>query len=81
MDVRWAKEYGGDKAQDAVRAAKHVLDTAIRILEKDRTALLRPKPEDYDCPSWSHKQAHVNGELAMLNKVIDLLTIKDKSNE
>ena len=86
MDTRWFIEFEA-KSEDekkavrqSVYAAKHILDVAIVILNKQKAALERPKADDYDCPSWSHKQAHLNGELAMLNKVTDLLTIKDKSN-
>ncbi len=35
---------------------------------------------DYDTPSWSHKQAHLNGELAALQKVIELITITDRDD-
>jgi len=32
---------------------------------------------DYDCPSWSHKQADVNGANRMLRKIINLITIEE----
>lgn len=86
MDIRWFIEFEAkdEAAKNAVResvySAKHILDVAVTILNKQKATLERPKADDYDCPSWSHKQAHLNGELAMLNKVTDLLTIKDKSN-
>lgn len=34
--------------------------------------------KDYDCPSWSHKQAHLNGFLECLRKVQDLITFEDR---
>jgi hypothetical protein len=35
---------------------------------------------DYDSPSWSHKQAHLNGEVAALKKVIELLTVTERDD-
>lgn len=35
---------------------------------------------DYDTPSWAYKQAHINGERAMLKKIIDLVTIKERED-
>ena len=32
---------------------------------------------DYNCPSWSHKQADQNGANRMLHKIIDLIKLKD----
>jgi hypothetical protein len=32
--------------------------------------------KDYDCPSWSHKQAHTNGVLEMAKKIAKLCEIK-----
>jgi hypothetical protein len=82
MDMRWFAEFEAKdedaqkKTRDTVRAAKHVLDAAISIMEKEMASLERPKIDDYDCPSWSHRQAHANGELAAMNKMKQLLTIK-----
>lgn len=36
---------------------------------------------DYDTPSWSHKQAHLNGEAAMLRKVIDIVTFEERDDQ
>lgn len=84
MDTRWFTQFNAvdpdakDKTKKSVLAAKHILDAVIGILEKEKAALERPKKDDYDCPSWAYKQAHINGEIANINKVIDLLTVKEK---
>lgn len=86
MDSRWIKQFKADneeakeKVHSSLMSAKHILDAAISIIEEQKAAVERPSKEDYDCPSWSHRQAHSNGEVAALNKVISLLTIKDKTN-
>jgi len=33
---------------------------------------------DYDNPSWAFKQAHVNGQKEMLEKIISLCTIEER---
>lgn len=33
---------------------------------------------DYDCPSWSHKQAHVNGMTEVISTLKSLLTQDQK---
>ena len=86
MDSRWIKHFKAndpdakEKLDASLRSSKHILDAAIEIINEQKAAIERPTKEDYDCPSWSHRQAHCNGEIAALNKVIDLLTIKDKIN-
>ena len=85
MDMKWFKQFKAEdedakeKVRNSLRSANHILEAAIEILNKEKASLERPTKEDYDCPAWSHKQAHNNGEIAALNKVINLLTIKDKS--
>lgn len=83
MDTRWftyfkaTDEEARTKVKASLKSAKLILDAAIELLNQQKAAMERPRLEDYDSPSWSHKQAHINGELAMLNKVTALLTIKD----
>jgi len=36
--------------------------------------------DDYDTPSWSHKQAHMNGEAAAIRKVIEIITIRERDD-
>lgn len=86
MDSRWIAHFkpkgeeAKQKMKDSVYSSKHILDAAVEILKIQQAGMERPKLDDYDCPSWSHKQAHINGEIAGLNKAISLLTIKDRTN-
>lgn len=83
MDSRWIKQFKAnddeakEKVHSSLSSAKHILDAAIEIINEQKAAIERPTKDDYDCPSWSHRQAHSNGEIAALNKVISLLTIKE----
>lgn len=45
------------------------------IVESKITSLQTP-PEwkEYDCPSWSHKQAHINGELRAYLSLLRLIS-------
>lgn len=69
-----------EQIKKMVLADQNLLDKLREILynmqeEKKGTVL-----GDYDTPSWSHKQAHMNGEAAMLRKVIDLVTIRERDD-
>ena len=37
--------------------------------------------QDYDSPSWSHKQADINGQLRSLRYVLDLLDSTKESDD
>lgn len=69
-----------DKFRQEVINSKNVLDKLSEILyniqESKRDSVL----VDYDTPSWSHKQAHLNGEVAMLKKVIELITMRERED-
>jgi hypothetical protein len=43
------------------------------MIQKRYDAEVGVKDTDYDSPSWSHKQAHVNGRLAALEEIYKLL--------
>ncbi|MBV1929281.1 MAG: hypothetical protein KUG81_07195 [Gammaproteobacteria bacterium] len=36
------------------------------------------KEADYDCPSWSHKQAHLNGYNEAIQSFLEVLDLKDE---
>lgn len=59
---------------------KKLLDKVVEILynrgEGKRDTVL----SDYDTPSWSHKQAHLNGEIAALKKMVELLTVQERDD-
>lgn len=52
-----------DKASfyQSVTGARHVLDVYRAAIEAKRTRLETVNEDEYECPSWSHKQAHRNG--------------------
>lgn len=41
------------------------------ILNQRKNELTRHT--DYDNPSWSHKQAHINGQLSEINQILNLI--------
>lgn len=49
-----------------------VLRALNRYLVKKREAMLVPSKADYDCPSWSHKQADNIGYCRAINELLDL---------
>lgn len=70
-----------EEIKNLVISSEKVLDKLAKILynmqEKKRGSVL----VDYDTPSWSHKQAHLNGETAMLERIIDIVTIKERDDQ
>jgi hypothetical protein len=69
-----------EKMKEEVLASQNLLDKLAKMLyniqEKKRSSVL----PDYDTPSWSHKQAHLNGECAALRKVLEIVTIKERDD-
>jgi hypothetical protein len=79
----WLSGLSGDereKMKQEVLANENLLDKLSKILyniqEKKQETVLG----DYDTPSWSHKQAHQNGEAAALRKVIEIITIRERED-
>ena len=69
-----------EKITKLVLSSENLLDILKEILynmqEKRELTVL----SDYDTPSWSHKQAHLNGEAAGIRKVIDLIEIRERGD-
>lgn len=61
--------------------SKIVLDKLLEIvynMDKEREEV---SFNDYDSPSWSHKQAHTNGYREALRRVIEVIDIgKERPN-
>lgn len=57
--------------KDLFKQAKNFREKLTEILSK-RTKDTVVEP-DYDSPSWSHKQAHMNGYNQAVNEIIELL--------
>lgn len=75
MKVDW---FAGTKAEHKETRRKEV--ESYKNAFEDLKSILEGWEEsggktDYDCPSWSHKQADRNGANRMLRKVINLISI------
>lgn len=57
--------------------SQKVLDKLREIVYNMSIDREKVKSTDYDSPSWSHKQAHFNGEQAAYQKILDLLEFKE----
>jgi len=76
IPLDWLKGTTGetkDKRKQEILSASPILILLGQILEDKYNAKERTKDIDYDCPSWSHKQADLNGYLRALEDVIKLL--------
>jgi Mg2+ and Co2+ transporter CorA len=56
-----------------------VLVKLKKIIAQKREALLKKQTriDSYETPSWSHIQAHINGQLETLEQLEDLLSFVD----
>jgi len=68
------------KIVNAVNNDDILLDRLRKILynmqEKRETTVL----EDYDSPSWSHKQAHLNGQRDIILKLLEILSVQERDD-
>lgn len=69
-----------EKMKQKVLDSTILLDRLKKILYNMEEGRNRSVLGDYDTPSWSHKQAHLNGESAALRKVIELITITERDD-
>ena len=83
LNQAWTQGLSGEETtrmQELVLGTKILLDRLVQILynmqEKRETSVL----DDYDTPSWSHKQAHLNGEAAMIRKLVDIVEVKERDD-
>lgn len=56
-----------------VLGSKKVLDKLSKIVYNRYNDGELVKTNDYDSPSWSHKQAHLNGKREAYQEILDLL--------
>lgn len=64
-----------------VASAAPVLDRYRELIEKKITKTEDTNNTDYDCPSWSHKQADDNGYLRAMKELLRLLPNDKEGNE
>jgi hypothetical protein len=83
LKLEWLRGLQGEELErrkELVLSNKKVLDILKEMLyNMDKKAEVITL-EDYDSPSWSHKQAHINGGKAMLRRIISLVDLDDNSN-
>lgn len=60
-----------------IQSNKKVLDLLDEILYNISIEESKSSKEDYDSPSWAYRQAHKNGELAMIDKIRKIIQIKE----
>ncbi len=69
-----------EQMKELVLSNEILLDKLAKMLynmqERKRISVLG----DYDTPSWSHKQAHLNGEADVLRKVLEIITINERDD-
>lgn len=67
--------------EQLVLNSEKVLDKLKEILYNIQVRKSDTVLTDYDTPSWSHKQAHLNGEQAMLQKILEIVTITEREDQ
>lgn len=75
MHTQWVKGLKGEEKKrriEEIRSYTNAFEALMEILEEESST------PDYDCPSWSHKQADQNGYNRAIKKVKTLITIKQE---
>jgi hypothetical protein len=71
----WFRKLSPEDKQSLERALRNsILSNRLREILNDWEASLIVRKDDYDSPSWSHRQAHMNGEQDVILKLKSLLT-------
>lgn len=76
----WFQDLNSKEKEDftnTLLSSEKVLDKLRKIVYNMCINEEKVKTIDYDSPSWSHKQAHMNGKLEAYRTVLDLLTFKE----
>lgn len=74
MQELWLKGYKGKEREartKEINSYRNAFEALAEILEEEDST------PDYDCPSWSHKQADQNGYNRAIRKVLSLITLKE----
>ncbi len=59
---------------------KIVLDKLVKMMYNMYTEVENVSTPDYDNPSWSHKQAHLNGKKEVIRSLIGYLSLDKDEN-
>ncbi len=74
MNTKWIKGHSNqEKRKKEILSYRNAFDELTLLLTKE----FEEVSPDYDCPSWSHKQADVNGANRKLKQILDLINIKE----
>lgn len=65
--------------KELVVSSKYVLSELERVLTKKKLESRNESTQDYDCPNWAYKQADTCGYRRALQDVINIITIKEKT--
>ena len=81
VNLLWLKDLKDSKEREeftnTLLNSQKVLDKLSKIVYNMCIDGEKVKSTDYDSPSWSHKQAHLNGERAAYQKILSLLDFKE----
>jgi len=78
FDTEWFRGLKTDEVEERksfLLSNQKVLDILKEIVYNIRISCENVSETDYDSPSWSHKQAHHNGEVASLKRIERLITL------
>lgn len=62
-----------EKLKEILKSGSLLLDKLYEICYNRSIELKKVSKPDYDNPSWSHKQAHLNGQLEELELILKLI--------
>ncbi len=63
-----------ERISSMVKGSPQILNRLLEIIKTKMTALETVNETDYSCPSWSHKQAHLNGKKEALRDMMTLFS-------
>jgi len=73
LALNWVKHVASTEERDEfykyVMNCRPLLERLKTIVDEKIEAQSKVKTTDYDCPSWSHKQADTNGYLRALKEI------------
>lgn len=66
--------------ESSLQGSKIVLDRLSQMLSEEESEVNRSEMsvDVYDSGSWSHKQAHKNGQRSMIRKIQQLINLDQK---
>lgn len=70
-----------EQFKELFKNSPRLLGQLTKVLQNELDSAVRQESsiQDFDTPSWSHKQAWRNGYVSAFRHVIDLITIKDQT--